>query len=300
MAWIKVQQELKDHYKTRRLARLLKIPVTDAMGRLLTLWCWSMKFAPDGDLSCYDAEDIAAIVMWEGDPDTLLDALVNCGGENASGFIDRSDDGTMTLHDWEENCDTEYQKKASDAKRQRKVRARRSASREAHAEVTAEECDGAATSQPESKSEIKDNPIGAAAAASQQAQIERCGLTEAPYALKQAADYLLLKTGRKRLTEAKISALRALDSTHYPARIMAEIDKAAERFSRKGRPLSSLTFEYIAESLKHQATRPQTHSAGQEQTPASFGGVENPDITDEEFSRLESKFSGSAGEETSS
>jgi hypothetical protein len=300
MAWIKVQQELKDHYKTRRLARMLKIPVTDAMGRLLTLWCWSMKFAPDGDLSCYDAEDIAAIVMWEGDPDTLLDAFVNCGGENASGFIDRSDDGGMCLHDWEENCDTEYQKKAGDAKRQQKVRARRSASREAHAEVTAEERDGRTMSQPESKSEIKDTPVGAAVAASPQAQIERCGLAETPYAFKQAAEYLLLKTGRKRLTEAEISALRTLDAQHYPARVMAEIDKAAERFTRKGRPLSSLSFEYIAESLKHQASRPQMHNAGQGQTPASFGGVETPGITDEEFSRLEAKFSGSVGEEVPS
>lgn len=67
MAWIESHQELWRHPKTKKLARLLQISIPTAVGHLHGLWYWAMDFAQDGDLSSYDAEDIADAVMWEGD-----------------------------------------------------------------------------------------------------------------------------------------------------------------------------------------------------------------------------------------
>ena len=66
---------------------------------------------------------------------------------------------------------------------------------------------------------------------------------DAPAIMRPTAEYLLLKTGRKSLTESEISALRTLSASHYPARVQKEIDTACERFKRKNKPLSTLTFK---------------------------------------------------------
>lgn len=100
--YVQAHQDLMSHRKTRRLARILKIPLTDAVGRLIFMWWWGLSHAQDGLLKC-DAQDIADIVMWEGDAEELLDALINCGGAGA-GFIDRDEDGRLSLHDWNEHC----------------------------------------------------------------------------------------------------------------------------------------------------------------------------------------------------
>lgn len=80
-------------------------------------------------------------------------------------------------------------------------------------------------------------------------------VSEAPAAMKSTAEILLFKTGRKGLTGEEISALRKLNATHFPSRVQAAIDVAVERFPRLNRPLSSLTFCYIAEMLEKQQSR---------------------------------------------
>lgn len=77
---------------------------------------------------------------------------------------------------------------------------------------------------------------------------------DAPDIMRPTARYLLYKTGRKALTEAEISALHDLSKTQYPARIQKEIDRACERFQRRGNNLETLTFCYIAGALCHQPT----------------------------------------------
>jgi hypothetical protein len=52
-----------------------------------------MDFAQDGDLSSYDAEDIADAVMWEGDAKKFLDALVEAR------YADATEHG-IVIHDW--------------------------------------------------------------------------------------------------------------------------------------------------------------------------------------------------------
>jgi hypothetical protein len=75
---------------------------------------------------------------------------------------------------------------------------------------------------------------------------------EAPPAMREALDYFLLKTGRTGIEPDELSALRALEEIHTPARVNKEIARAAERFGRNGKPLSSLTLVYIYKSLQYQ------------------------------------------------
>ena len=123
MAWIKSNQELAQHPKVKRLARMLEITVPDAIGRLHLLWWWAMDYAQDGDLSKFDALDIADAMMWDGDPQRLIESLVQCGSKG-SGFLDMSEAGALTIHDWDEHCGHEFEKREKDAQRKRESRQR--------------------------------------------------------------------------------------------------------------------------------------------------------------------------------
>lgn len=123
MAWIESHQELGRHPKTRRLARMLGISLPAAVGHLHYLWWWAMDFAEDGDLSGYDSYEIAEAAMWEGDPDEIVDALVHAR------FLDRSDDGGLVLHDWDEYAGRLIERRARDRERKRRERAAKRASR---------------------------------------------------------------------------------------------------------------------------------------------------------------------------
>lgn len=100
MAWIESHDNLKDHPKTRRAARLLGVSVPTIIGHLHLLWHWCLSYAEDGDLSGYDAADIAEAVMWDGDPNQFIDALLNCGPAGKTGFLERDDQGRLLVHDW--------------------------------------------------------------------------------------------------------------------------------------------------------------------------------------------------------
>src|SRR5690606_4579424 len=100
MAWIESHDNLKDHPKTRRAARLLGLPVPTIIRHVPLLWHWCLSYAEDGDLSGYDAADIAEAVMWDGDPHQFIDALLNCGPAGKTGFLERDDQGRLLVHDW--------------------------------------------------------------------------------------------------------------------------------------------------------------------------------------------------------
>ena len=60
-----------------------------------------MDYAENGDLSKYDADDIADAVQWDGDPEEFLNAMIECGPGDSSGFIEKDDAGNMFVHDWD-------------------------------------------------------------------------------------------------------------------------------------------------------------------------------------------------------
>ena len=116
MGWIHSFQEVKDHPKTWRLARVLSIPRREAIGILHLLWWWTMDYADDGDISRFSPGDIADACLWESDdPATFVAALVS------SGWIDDSEQG-LHVHDWDQHSGKLVSKRRADKLRMRAIR----------------------------------------------------------------------------------------------------------------------------------------------------------------------------------
>ena len=130
MAWIESHQELRHHYKTKRLARELKVTVAAAIGHLHCLWWWAIDFAPDGDLSKFDDYEIADAIGYEGkDPTKAKAALISAG------FLDNSDTGTITIHDWYDYSGQLGDKRIESRKKERDRKAEYRARKKAEAEA---------------------------------------------------------------------------------------------------------------------------------------------------------------------
>jgi hypothetical protein len=93
MAWIESHDTLANHPKVRRLARKLGISKAAAIGQLHLVWWWALNYTDDGDISRFDAIEIADGSQWDGDPEMLIEALID------SGFLDRDGD-QIVIHDW--------------------------------------------------------------------------------------------------------------------------------------------------------------------------------------------------------
>jgi hypothetical protein len=119
MPWIESHAELIGHPKTRRLAKALGTTERDSIGLLHMLWHWAVKYAPDGDLSRFDDDEIAAAVEWEGDATLVLAAL------KAARFIDVN----SQIHDWDEYTGKLIERREANAERMRLARANREAKR---------------------------------------------------------------------------------------------------------------------------------------------------------------------------
>lgn len=108
MAWIESHQDLRNNAKTRRVARRLGVSVPAVIGHLHCLWWWAFDHAFDGDVSAYDAEDLADAAEWDGDAGTFVKTLIDCGPGGKAGFLEpdgRTADGrtaALVLHDWGE------------------------------------------------------------------------------------------------------------------------------------------------------------------------------------------------------
>jgi len=118
MAWIESNQEIGRHPKMKKLARLLSITWPEAVGYLHYLWWWALDFAQDGDLSKFEAGDIADAVLWQREPMELVDALTE------SGFLDRNDSGGLEIHDWFDYAGRLVEKREANKERMRKARAK--------------------------------------------------------------------------------------------------------------------------------------------------------------------------------
>ena len=92
MAWIESHQTLGNHPKLLRFARMLSVSEVEAVGHLHYLWWWCLDYAQDGDLSRYEAPELAAAAHWVGNPDDFTAAL------RRAGFIDEAG----ALHDWDD------------------------------------------------------------------------------------------------------------------------------------------------------------------------------------------------------
>lgn len=110
----------RDHPKVLKLARDLGIPEAHAFGLVCGLWTWTLRMAPDGDLSSFDSEDIEIGCKWTGEPGALYAALIK------RRLLDKTDAGDA-IHDW---MDFAGSLKAAKRKQQQRERKRDGQSRD--------------------------------------------------------------------------------------------------------------------------------------------------------------------------
>ncbi|HEX9995903.1 MAG TPA: hypothetical protein VGB45_02070 [Abditibacterium sp.] len=133
MAWIQSHQEIGRHPKTKRAARLLGCSVPTVIGHLHLLWHWCLDFAQDGELTDYDAAEIADAALWEGESVAFVQALTEAGFFDVEGM-------SLFVHDWNEYGGRLIEERRADAERKR---ARRSGGRptDAHGPSQQDESD---------------------------------------------------------------------------------------------------------------------------------------------------------------
>lgn len=84
--------------KFLRLKRKLGLPHWQAVGLLEAIWLFAMGNAMDGGIGKHTNEDIAAAIEWAGDPDQLINNLID------TGWFDHHPECRLVIHDWAEHC----------------------------------------------------------------------------------------------------------------------------------------------------------------------------------------------------
>jgi hypothetical protein len=114
--WIPIDQSLIRHPKVKKLSRLLKISKHEAIGYLVFLWSWCLEFAQDGNITKYEIEDISDGCEWEGEPEDLISALIDCK------LIIKTEKNELLINDWSEYAGKCFKDKEKTAERQKKFR----------------------------------------------------------------------------------------------------------------------------------------------------------------------------------
>lgn len=96
MAWLPVDQSLRDHRKLIALANELGVGTATATGHLVLFWLWCLDNAPSGILKRINGQQISTASAWSGNPNDLVNALLS------SGFLEKCGRGGIGLrvHDW--------------------------------------------------------------------------------------------------------------------------------------------------------------------------------------------------------
>jgi hypothetical protein len=106
----------QNHVKTKRLKRVLGIPLYRAVGILESIWLLCCDCCDEGNIGKFTDDEIADYLEWDGKPSELVCGLAE------SGWTDTDDTGRPVVHDWLEHC-PEYIKERV---RKRQVRAAKS------------------------------------------------------------------------------------------------------------------------------------------------------------------------------
>lgn len=90
--------------KFKKLKARLKLSFWEAVGLLESLWLITYANAPCGDIGRLTDEEIAVALEWEGEPQKLIEALVD------SHWLDRYPCAChrLIVHDWHEHCSNSH------------------------------------------------------------------------------------------------------------------------------------------------------------------------------------------------
>lgn len=122
MAWIASDQKNRDHPKLIRAARALGISKVTMIGHMHLLWYWALDYAQDGELSAFDAVDIAEAAEWAGDPDLFIAALVESARIGDKPGLLEYVNGILMIHDWHDYAGKLIERRREDAERKRASR----------------------------------------------------------------------------------------------------------------------------------------------------------------------------------
>ena len=113
--WIKLYSSAFTHPKTRRVAKRLGVSPAAAVGHMAALWSFTAEFAPDGDLSRFDVEELELAAGWDGEDGAFVEAA------QVSGYLD-DDGGALSVHDWSDYGGKLAERRAVDRKRKADAR----------------------------------------------------------------------------------------------------------------------------------------------------------------------------------
>lgn len=86
--------------KFQKLMRTLKESKRGTVGLLECMWMAVARNCPQGDIGRFTNVEIAIMVNWDGDPDEMVNALIDCG------WLDRCKVNRLVVHDWHDHCPT--------------------------------------------------------------------------------------------------------------------------------------------------------------------------------------------------
>jgi hypothetical protein len=94
-----MKRSTPEHPKLLDLCVRLHIRRWEAVGVLESLWHFTAKFAPQGDVGKYPDAAIAKGIDWNRDPRRLVEALIEAG------WIDKCECHRLVIHDWHDHAD---------------------------------------------------------------------------------------------------------------------------------------------------------------------------------------------------
>lgn len=94
-----MKRSTPEHPKLLDLCARMKLRRWEAVGILESLWHFTAKFAPQGDIGKHSNSAIARAIDWNRDPDRLIQGLLD------SRWLDPCDCHRLMIHDWQDHAD---------------------------------------------------------------------------------------------------------------------------------------------------------------------------------------------------
>jgi hypothetical protein len=110
VSYLQWEASMPRHHKTLRLARELRCSRREAIGTVSDLWAWVLQTRPSGMLDGISDAELEAVLEWQGEDGALVDALITAR------WLDRTTDGSLELHGWEERAKA-YKKAVAERER---------------------------------------------------------------------------------------------------------------------------------------------------------------------------------------